>query len=336
MRVGLIGFGYWGKMLSRCFSEVPGADVFFIADISAVRREEARRLFPRAMLASRWAELLGADNVDAVAIATPANTHFGIAKAALDAGKHIWVEKPLAETISQAKALHMFAQQRERVLFIDHTFLYDASVRLIKEILAQKKFEEIRYYQSIRTNSGQPRTDTSIFHDLAIHDFAILDFLVDESPLAVSARKNTARGIPAPGEQRIALSYSSGLKAELCVNWCASTKARRIAITSDSQTLEFDDMELHHKMRLHEFPSLVTAECGLCNVDAVRRNGRVLQLPSRKEPLAKAVESFLHCISTGERPVSDGWQGVRLAAVVDSCLLSAETDGRWVNVISVV
>jgi predicted dehydrogenase len=121
MRVGLIGFGYWGKILSRCFSEVPGADVFFIADISAVRREEARRLFPRAVLA------------------TPANTHFGIAKAALDAGKHIWVEKPLAETISQAKALHMFAQQRERVLFIDHTFLYDASVRLIKEILAQKK-----------------------------------------------------------------------------------------------------------------------------------------------------------------------------------------------------
>jgi predicted dehydrogenase len=139
MRVGLIGFGYWGKILSRCFSEVPGADVFFIADISAVRREEARRLFPRAVLASRWAELLGADNVDAVAIATPANTHFGIAKAALDAGKHSWVEKPLAETISQVKALHMFAQQRERVLFIDHTFLYDASVRLIKEILAQKK-----------------------------------------------------------------------------------------------------------------------------------------------------------------------------------------------------
>jgi predicted dehydrogenase len=103
MRVGLIGFGYWGKILSRCFSEVPGADVFFIADISAVRREEARRLFPRAVLASRWAELLGADNVDAVAIATPANTHFGIAKAALDAGKHIWVEKPLAETISRRK-----------------------------------------------------------------------------------------------------------------------------------------------------------------------------------------------------------------------------------------
>jgi predicted dehydrogenase len=335
MRVGLIGFGYWGKRLSRCFSEAPGLDVSFIADISPVRCEEARSLFPRALVASKSASLLATTNVDAVAIATPANTHFGIAKAALEAGKHIWVEKPVAETVSQAKALLTFARQRERVLFIDHTFLYSTSIGLIKQILVQKKFDEIRYYRSVRTNSGQSRTDISIFHDLAIHDFSILDFLVGESPLAVSARKKSTQGTSAPGEQHIALSYSSGLKAEICVNWCASTKARRIVITSDRQTIEFDDIELHHKIRLHEFPFPVTAECGLCKAEADPRTGRVLPLRGQKETLAKAVESFLHCISTGERPMSDGWQGVRLAAIVDSCLLSAEADGRWVNVVSV-
>ncbi|WP_225769750.1 Gfo/Idh/MocA family protein [Inquilinus sp. Marseille-Q2685] len=330
MRIGIIGFGYWGKILSRCFSEVPALDVSFIADIAPLKREEARRHFPNALLAASPDELLGRGNMDAVVIATPANTHYGIAKAALEAGRHVWIEKPIAETAAQARALVMLAQERRRVLFVDHTFLYSDSIRLIKEMLVLKDLENVRCYESIRTNKGQCREDTSIFHDLAIHDLAILDFLVGESPLAVSAKKLPTQGAATPG-QRIALTYASGMRAGINVNWSASTKARRIVISSNRQAVEFDDMELHHKVRFHERPRPVADEHGLCGVDADRLNGRVLPLHSRRETLANAVECFLRCVRTGERPVSDGWQGVRLAAIVDACMSSAEAGGTWIE-----
>ncbi|MFE0756873.1 Gfo/Idh/MocA family protein [Inquilinus sp. NPDC058860] len=336
MRIGIIGFGYWGKILSRCFSEVAGLDISFIVDIAPLRREEARRRFPSALLASMPAELWSMDTLDAVAIATPANTHYGLAKAALEAGKHVWIEKPVAETAEQARTLVMLAQRQRRVLFIDHTFLYSDSIRLIKQMLVRKDFEEMRCYESVRTNNGQCREDASIFHDLAIHDLAILDFLIGESPLAVSAKELPARGAGAAGDQRIMLAYASGVRAGIRVNWCASTKARRIVISSNRQAVEFDDLELHHKVRLHASPFAATPEYGLHDLDADRRNGRVLPLHSQKETLANAVECFLRCIRTGERPVSDGWQGVRLAAIVDACVSSAEADGKWTKAASVM
>jgi predicted dehydrogenase len=334
MRVGLIGFGYWGKILSRYFSETQGIDLFSIADTSFERREEAGRLFPRASLASGTAEFLGNSEMDAVAIATPANTHYRIAKAALEAGKHIWVEKPVAETANQAKALLVLAQQRKLVLFIDHTFLYSGCIILIKQLLSQREYKEMRYYRSVRSNSALPRTDTSIFHDLAIHDFAILDFLFREHPLTVRVQKTPKEGSTTSGEQYIVLSYFSGLSAEIRVNWCAPAKARRIAISSHRRAIEFDDMELYHKVKLHEFPISTMANYGLSQVSAESLRERVLALHSEKDTLARAVESFLHCIRTGEKAPSDGVQGARLAAIVDSCLLSAEADGRCVNISS--
>ncbi|MGK9230655.1 Gfo/Idh/MocA family oxidoreductase [Inquilinus limosus] len=331
MRIGVIGFGYWGKILSRCLSEAPGIDLSLIADIDPLRREEARRRFPDALIAPGTLGLSGMGALDAVVIATPANTHYSLAKAALEAGKHVWVEKPVAETADQARLLVLLAQQRRRVLFIDHTFLYSDGIRLIKQMLVRKDFAEMRCYESVRTNNGRSRADASIFHDLAIHDLAILDFLVGESPLAVSATKVPARDAAVPGDQRIMLSYASGVRAGIRVNWSASAKTRRIVISSSRQAVEFDDLELHHKVRLHEFPfAEATGYDRFHGLDADRDKARVLPLCSQKEALANAVDCFMHCIRTGERPVSDGWQGVRLAAVVEACVSSARAGGQWI------
>ncbi|OWJ69152.1 Gfo/Idh/MocA family protein [Inquilinus limosus] len=331
MRIAVIGFGYWGKILSRCLSGVPGLDLSLIADIDPVRREEARRRFPDAGLATGPAELWGSGPLDAVAIATPANTHYDLARAALDAGKHVWIEKPVAETADQARALVMLAQQRRRTLFIDHTFLYSDSIRLIKRMLVRRDFAGLCRYESVRTNNGRSRQDASIFHDLAIHDLAILDFLVGESPLAVSTRALPAPGAAVPGDQHIMLSYASGVRADIRVNWSAAAKARRIVVSSDRQAVEFDDLEQHHKVRLHEFPfAEAPGGDGFHDLDADRHKARVLPLHRQKETLANAVECFLHCIRTGERPVSDGWQGVRLATIVEACLSSGRAGGRWI------
>jgi predicted dehydrogenase len=335
MRIGIVGYGHWGKILCRCFSEA-SLEVAFIADIVPERRAEASRSFPGALHASSSAELLVRGDIDAVAIATPASTHFDIAREALEAGKHVWIEKPIAETADQARALALLAQRRGCVLFIDHTYLYSSSIRLIKQMLARDEFAGRLRYESVRTNDGQPRHDTSIFHDLTIHDLAILDFLVGENPLAVSATRMPAQGASASVDQCIALTYASGVTAGIRVNWCASTKVRRIAISSSRRTVEFDDMETHHKVRIRESPLAATTEHGLCDSGSGRQNGNLLPRQDQRETLANAVESFLNSIRTGQRPVSDGWQGVRLAAIVHACLSSAEADGRWTDVARVV
>jgi predicted dehydrogenase len=335
MRIGVIGFGNWGKVLCRCFSEA-SLEVSFIAEIAPERCEEARRGFPGALHALSSAELLATGDIDAVAIATPASTHFDIAREALEAGKHVWIEKPVAETADQARALALLAQRRGCVLFIDHTFLYSSSIRLIKRMLAQKEFAGMRRYESVRTNDGQPRRDTSIFHDLTIHDLAILDFLLGEPPLAVSATRMPAQGASASGDQCIALSYASGVTAGIRVNWCASAKVRRIAISSSRQTVEFDDMQPHHKVWIHEYPLAASTEHESCDLSSGRQNGRLLSPQDQREALANAVECFLDSIRTGQKPVSDGWQGVRLAAIVHACLSSSKADGRWTDVAPMV
>ncbi len=275
MRMGLIGFGYWGEKLARCFSAAQ-VDVAFLAETAPERREKALRRFQSARITADWLELLRDSAIDAVAIATPADTHHDIAKAALEAGKHVWIEKPVAETARQARALVALAERQERVLFIDHTFIHSDSVRLMKRRISETPFGDVLNYNSLRINNGLPRNDASIFHDLAIHDLSILDFLTGQSPSAVSVTDApAARGAQDSG-RRIALSYPSALRAEINVNWCAPSKARRVVVSSSSQSLEFDDTELHHKLRLYEFALPAESAFSFREFDAGRRNGSVL------------------------------------------------------------
>ena len=327
MRIGIIGFGYWGTILARCFARAPHVEICCIADIAPERLVEARRQFPNAVLTSTSAEAVDMEDADVLVIATPSNTHHEIAKAALEAGKHVWIEKPVAETAEQATALVLLAQERKRLLFIDHTYIYSDSIRLIKQMMAGKDFGEMQRYHSVRINNGRARKDSSVFHDLAVHDLAILDFLVGEGPLAVAVT-----GQAEDEEQHIALTYSSGLKAEIRVNWCAPDRVRRITISSHDQSIEFDDTQLRDKVRIHQHLSPGAPAINFGDIGAGRHNGSVLPLESTTETLANAVENFLHCIRTGEKPASDGWQGVRLAAILDACLSSVKGVGQWTEV----
>ena len=332
MRVGIIGFGYWGEKVARCFSQAQRAEVARIADTAPARRDEARRRFPQVHITSQARHVFDDATIDALVIATPSNTHGAMAVAALEAGKHTWIEKPVAETADQARALAALAQQRDRVLFIDHTFIYSGSVRLLKTVISERRLGDVLHYNSMRTNNGKPRRDCSIFHDLAIHDLSILDVLVAESPAAVLVTGAPASAADMSSGRHIRLAYPSGLSAAICVDWCAPAKARRVVIGSADQSVEFDDMEPEHKIRLYEFPVPATAEFSFRAFDADRANGRILPLDSPREALANAVDEFVRCIETGTEPVSNGRQGVRLAAVVDACLLSAEATGQWIKV----
>lgn len=335
MRLGIIGFGYWAKILARCFSQHPEFELRCIADIAPERCWEARNSFQTATVTSVPDELLATDAIDAVAIATPADTHAALVRTALQAEKHVWVEKPLARTGQEAAELALFAQHCRRTLFIDHTFLYCNSIKRIKQMLECSELERIRSYASIRTNKGKPRTDASIYHDLAIHDLAILDFLMGESPLAVSVTPPSADPDTPCEDELITLTYASGTTGSIRVNWSAPAKVRRILISSDRQTVVFDDMNSHHKLRLLNVVSPQRADDSANQLDIdPELVGRVVPLHDTRETLANAIECFLDCIHCGRQPVSDGWQGVRLATILDACLSSADAGGVWEHVAS--
>ena len=175
VNIGVIGYGYWGPNLARNFSETEGAVLAAVADLDKSKLQGVARRYPGIKTTTHFQDLLQDPAIDAIAIATPVSSHFELGMAALKAKKHVWLEKPMAESSLQARKLIDEAERRERVLIVDHTFLYTAAVRKMREIMKQDGFGRIYYYDSTRINLGLFQRDVSVICDLAVHDFSILD-----------------------------------------------------------------------------------------------------------------------------------------------------------------
>ena len=187
VRIGIIGFGYWGPQLTRNFSSHKQARVVAVSDLSAERLAEARAQYPNLETTTQAEDLLRDPRLDAIVIATPVATHFDLARRALQGGKHVWIEKPMTANVEQAALLVEEARRAARVLFVDHTYIYTGAVAKIHELLTQGKLGELYYYHSDRVNLGLFHHDVNVIWDLAVHDLAIIDYLFPDKPVAVSA-----------------------------------------------------------------------------------------------------------------------------------------------------
>ena len=187
INIGLIGFGYWGPNLARNFNVDPDLELAAICDFSADRLETARRLYPQVKLLNNLDDFYNDTNIDVIAIATPVTSHFELAKRALMSGRHVWLEKPMTEKIEQAKELIDLAQKRNKVVFVDHTFVYTGAVRKIKELIKQGELGDMVYYDSTRVNLGLFQQDVNVIWDLAPHDISIMDYLIPFKKYEVSA-----------------------------------------------------------------------------------------------------------------------------------------------------
>src|SRR5690606_8417957 len=174
INIGVIGYGYWGPNLVRNFAELDGVNMAAVADLDAKKLEVVKRRYPTAQVTTRYQDLLEDPSIHAIAIATPVNTHFDLGMAALKAGKHLWLEKPMTETHEQGVQLVEEARKRNLVLLVDHTFVYTGAVRRISEIVKNGDLGQIYYYDSVRVNLGLFQRDVNVISDLAVHDFAIL------------------------------------------------------------------------------------------------------------------------------------------------------------------
>jgi predicted dehydrogenase len=332
VRVGVIGLGYWGPNLVRVFSASDRSVVAGVTDMRAERCAALQARYPRIEIFPS-AEALISSEVDAVIIATPLRDHFPLALSALRAGKHVLVEKPFTETAVQAEILVTEAAKRDRVVMVDHTFVYNPAVLLLAKMVREKHLGELLYFDSRRINLGLFQPDSDVIWDLAVHDFSILDHLVDVRPTAVSAvgaahidghRHNTAF---------ITLQYPGQFVAHVDVNWLSPVKVRQLLIGGSQRMVIYDDLSRDNQLRVYD--------CGAEGVSAddPEYSKRVdyrfgdMWAPhiSGAEPLAGLAAHFIDCIERRDTPRSGGDAGLRIVKILEAASASMQQGGAPVT-----
>jgi predicted dehydrogenase len=331
--LAVVGFGYWGPNLARNFATMDGARLVAICDMDSARLAQAARLYPGVAMTPDFEEILADPRIDAVAIATPVHAHFELALAALRAGKHVLVEKPLAETSEQVRRLIDEAQRRKLVLMVDHTFVYTPSVRKIRELIADGVLGDIYYYYSTRASLGLFQRDVNVIWDLAVHDISILQYILDEVPVAVSA--TGARHVAGTPENmaHLTLFFPSDCVAHISVNWLSPVKVRQTFIGGNRRMVLYDDVETTEKVKVYDKGITVT---GTDESNVQLRIGYragdmwAPHLPA-KEALQTEADHFIACIRDGKTPISGGESGLQVVEILEAASRSIAAQGNLVR-----
>ena len=334
IKIGIIGYGYWGPNLVRNFAETPGITVACVADLDPKKLEIVQKRYPGVKTTTRFQDLLENKDIDAIAIATPVSTHFELGMAALKAGKHLWLEKPMTETSEQARKLVDEAEKRKLVLIVDHTFIYTGAVRRMGDMVKSGELGQILYYDSTRINLGLFQRDVSVISDLAVHDFSILDYLLGEQPAAVSAvGANHFPGTP-ENLAYLTLFYGSGMIAHINVSWLAPVKLRQILIGGSKKMITYDDLEPSEKIKVYDKGISFTDDPQ--QIYEMRVGYRTGDMWAPKldatEALRAEGEHFVDCIENGKAPMTDGYLGLRVVELIEAATRSMKERGRSVQI----
>lgn len=333
LRFGVIGYGYWGPHLARNLSRLAMGRVTHIADLSPERRREAQREHPSAQVGDSLDDVLTSD-VDAVAVATPIRTHYPLARAALERGKHVLVEKPLADSVGHAQALADLACERGLVLMVGHTFLYSSPVEELRRLIQSGALGRIYYVDAVRANLGIVQKDINVVWDLAPHDISILGYIFGSTPLRVSAHGGAYVRSHVSDVAQLTLQYPNGMLALVHLSWLSPSKIRRFTIVGDRQMAVYDDVETTDKIRVYNRGIDVpdhTSTFGEFQL-SYRYGDIVSPYLHLSEPLAIECAHFAEAILSGSIPRSDARDGLRVVRVLESADASLAAEGAFVDV----
>lgn len=319
IRVGLIGYGYWGPNLLRNFINNPGFEVVAVADSNEARRAEVPRWNNSAKIFETGEEVVSSSEIDAVVIATPVATHFQFARQALAAGKHVLVEKPMCASSEEAKELVHLAEARDRVLMVDHTFLFTGAVQRIRKMLERSELGRISYIDSMRVNLGLFQPDVNVLWDLGPHDLSIVDYILREEPIHIEASGYCHVNAHLPDIAYLTLHFRSLIVAHLNLSWMSPVKVRRLAIGGSEKMLVWDDLNSEEKIKIYnsgidfhpqEERSAVVPEYRIGDIFSPR--------VSVREALAEMVEHFARVIARKEKSIMDGRSGLRIVGTLEA------------------
>lgn len=341
LAVAVIGAGYWGPNLIRNFRSSPSWDLRAVCDLDVARAERVLGARSGVAVTSSLEEVLADASIDAVAIATPARTHQGIAQAALAAGKHVLVEKPLADSVENGQQMVALAADRGLVLMADHTYCYTPAVAKIRELIEGGELGDVLFVDSVRINLGLVQPDVDVFWDLAPHDLSILDFVLPQGlrPLGVSAHGADPIGAGKSCVGYLTLPLASGAIAHVHVNWLSPTKIRQIVIGGSRRTLVWDDLNPQQRISVYDRGvdlAKVTADTtGLAERDAATISYRLgdtwAPALSETEPLGQMVEEYAACIRERRASRTDGEAALRVLKVLAAAGESMAVGGAMVD-----
>ena len=315
--VAVVGYGYWGPNLLRNYVELPGAWVEWVCDSRPEALAKAKSRYPAVPSTTDYQQVLDDERVDAVVIATPISTHFPLAKRALLAGKHVFVEKPMTGSTADAVELVELAEEKDLILMVGHTFVFSPPVRKVKEIIA-----------SSRVNLGLHQRDVSVVWDLAPHDLSILHYWLEETPNRVSVSGRACINPGIPDVAFINLCFPSGVVAELQVSWLSPVKLRRTMVVGSKKMLLYDDTESVEKVKIFDHGVDFKDPQTFGEYQLSYRTGDILSPKiSGSEPLGIEAAHFLECLETGAQPITDGHAGVAVVASLEAADYSLRHKG---------
>lgn len=331
--VAQAGYGYWGPNLLRVFSELEDCRVKWLCELKPGRLEAARRKLPGLNGTADFEDILRDPEVDAVVVATEVVTHFPLVRAALNAGKHVFVEKPLAHSSNEAKALSALAARKKLTLGVGHVFLYHPAVRALKAELTPGRLGALRYVDMIRVNPGPPAPKHDVVWDMAPHDVALALYLAQAKPLAVRA---TGRRYANPKLDEMAsfeIDFPKGVLARIHVSWMSSRRVRRVEAYAAHGSAFYDDVEPFEKLRVVSAGEDTRVGAGARETKALYYAAGDIRIPALppEEPLKTECRDFLDAVRRGRQPLSGPSTGVDVVRILEAAARSAAAQGRAVR-----
>lgn len=332
MKIAVVGIGYWGPNLVRNFLNLSQVDKVYACDQEPSRLDFIKKQYPAVELVADYQSILRNKEINAVCLATPVSTHYPLARQALEAGKHVFVEKPLTASSREAEDLIALADKQKLVLMVDHIFLFNGAVEKIRSIIDSGEIGQILYFDAVRINLGLFQHDVNVLWDLAIHDLSIMNFLLDEKPRALSAvgmnHFNTLEDM-----SYLTLFFSNNCIAHLHVNWLAPVKIRRILIGGTKKMIVYDDMETVEKIRVYDKGVEIKTREGIYQALIEYRTGDMYAPKfDNTEALAQITAEFVHRVHNhGHSRCCDGAEGLRIVRILEAAEKSIRHQGQIVE-----
>ena len=331
VRFGVVGYGYWGPKVIRNLDLLEETKLVAICDKSPVSRRKAEKAYPAVLVTDDANELMTSPDIDAIAVITPVWTHYELAKAALENGKHIFVEKPFTSNSAQAQELIALAAEKNLKIMVDHTFLFTAAVQKIKQLVEVGELGKLYYYDSTRVNLGLFQHDVNVIWDLAPHDLAIMDHLIAETPEAIVATGQSHVN----GHEDIAfitLYFPDKVIAHINVNWMSPVKVRTTLIGGEKKMLVWNDVEPDEKVKVYDKGVNISSREGVYNLLVNYRSGDMwAPRIEQTEALTQELAYFVDCIVNDKTPINDGNAGLRVVRMLEAASESLRQRGAIVH-----
>jgi predicted dehydrogenase len=333
--VAVVGLGYWGPNLVRNLASLRDVEVSTLCDIDAKRGEAIRARFcPTAQFCENYQRVADNPDVEAVVLVTPIRTHFSLGEFFLTAGKHVFIEKPLARTAQECEKLIELAEQHNRVLMVGHVFEYNAAVQRIKQYIDEGELGKLFYMYSQRVNLGRIQHDVNALWSFAPHDISIMNYWLGQEPISVSARGFSYLSNGIEDVVFMTIGYAGGVGAHLHLGWLDPRKVRLMTLVGSKKMLVYDDVALDAKIQIYD-KGIVKLHDYLESPDSfaefqlqIRTGDLVIPTVPFNEPLQNECQHFIDCVHNGTRPLTDGANGLRVVRVLEAAEQSLKQGGR--------